>query len=151
MCAARPYTARDPTQLTCCVQTFKCYAHAAGPLQLFNFAVASIGFGWGCKIHSAFHFPPLAINYGLSSWWTSVPTPDFRSGVSQLQLRRCMDIDIASNVSIAMAHRACACRWWIPAGKAARAWGSWLAPAAARGRAHPRHHTYITPWKQINH
>ena len=92
------------------------YAHAAGP---FTYSISR----WPALV-SAGHSQPTAprarirkaahFNYRLSHIHGQAHGgSQFRVSHGQLRGRR--NIDVASGVSMAMAHRACACRWCIPA------------------------------------
>ena len=92
---------------------FKRYVHAAGP---FNDSItrwpALVSAG---QAHPTAHRARAAIKAAHFSYWPSHihgrahGGPQFR--VSQLRRRR--DMDIACGVLMAVAHRACACRWCI--------------------------------------
>ena len=108
------------------------------PQRTARAAVKSAHFGcWSSHIHGRAH-----------------GGPQFRVSHGQLQRRR--NIDVASGISMVMAHRACVCRWCILAalGGVPRCWLDCprRRPAPKRQRAPgvPGCSCEGAPWKQIS-
>ena len=147
---------------------FKRYAHPAGP---FNYsilrwpALVSVGnaqpTAHRARVRKSSAFKLLARAYPRpSSWRTSVQSQPWPAAEAY------RNIDVASGISMAIAHRACVYRGCIPAalGGVPRRWldcprkkrasKRQSAPgvagaAAARGRAHLRQHTMETNQSSI--